>query len=51
MIFGFTREIIATLGTDEIVMIAMERARQGIKGGIQMRKGEIKKRIEAEKGG
>ena len=51
LIFGFTKEIITTLGTDEIVMIAMERAKQGIKGGLQMRRGEIKKRIEGEKGG
>ncbi len=50
LIFGFTTEMIKALGNEEIVNIATDRAKQGIKGNIQVRRGEIKKRIEADKG-
>ncbi len=38
------------LGTEEIVTISVDRAKQGIKGNIQVRRGEIRKRLEADKG-
>ncbi len=48
--FGFSREILQSLGNEEIITIAIDRAKQGIRGGIQVRRGEVKKRIEADMG-
>jgi hypothetical protein len=39
LVFGFTTEMIKALGNEEIVNIATDRAKQGIKGNIQVRRG------------